>query len=131
MNLLLFASSLIFGFSHCIYVFQILSHHIYFYSVLLGVVTSVLNHGSNSLLFKYMDRFAMYCLFVYNLYLCFHFWLLSSLFCLISAVVSYICAKRTNNSKFHIMSHIWVSLNNVLVSNYFLDCLGLANSKFN
>lgn len=123
MNFILFYCSTILGLCQCLYIFQILSHHIYFYSVLLGVITSILNHGFNHYLLQYIDRIVMYFLFCYNLYLCCRYWLLHCLFYLLNAVVLYILAKRTKNSKWHVLSHICVSINNIFVSNYFFDRL--------
>lgn len=121
MNKILLLSSSVFGFAQFLYVFYLLQFHFYSFCVIFGILTSIANHGLSSRICKVIDRIAMFVLFHYNLFVCIRFQLIHSLFWLIQSIVFYFVSKKYDQNYLHILSHICVSINNILVSEYYFS----------
>jgi len=123
MNIILLLSTSVLGFIQSVYIYQLIEYHFYFFCVVIGIVTSLANHGLTSTSLKFLDRFSMFVLFHYNLYLCVCFEHFLSLFCLLVAIFCFFSSKYCHHQNcknyFHISSHICVSITNILISRQF------------
>lgn len=115
MNKILLLSSTILGMVQLVYIYILLQFHFYFSCVAVGVVTSIVNHGSNSDWMKLTDRFAMFILFHYNLYLVIDLKLMYCLIWLVKSIVFYFLGKYYETHWLHVASHICISINNILI----------------
>lgn len=115
-NLLLFMSSCIVGIIHLFFIIILQSTNLLLNTnIIFGIITSIINHGSNSLIAKWCDRFMMLIgiyidiIIIYS-YNCYY----SCLFLLLS-ILSFIISKYIMCYFYHIISHILLTITHIIM----------------
>ena len=113
-NSILLTSSLFFGSMQLFYVYTYIDREFGLF-VLLGVLTSIFNHGSSIEIIKYLDRITMYIGYILNTIILLEFNLLYYILILNLAVLFYLIAKILNSSFMHVLSHMLIMFVNIYI----------------
>jgi len=131
-NYLLFTSSLLLGLLHLCIIYFTHIPLVFNMCIIGGICTSVLNHGTNYNITKWIDRVMMITCFLIELfYISCKIWVRNYLIahiclCLVMlAVISYIISKynqhlfilssTTSYSWTHVLAHIVLTINNIIM----------------
>jgi hypothetical protein len=120
-NPLLFHSASLFGFSlllGCINIGFTSRIQVWYFAFLcLGVFVSLMNHGWNSKAARFLDRCTMIFGIFLNLYIYIHNLQIPNIaiICNFLAIVMYFYSKYINDVTFHMISHGFVYVGNLLI----------------
>lgn len=90
-----------------------------FMTYMIGILTSIWNHGSTSQMAKWIDRIWIYFGVLIDIHLC--LFVISPQYmmgCIIAYSVCYIVAKKTKYTIFHVGTHIWATLLHIYIVQY-------------
>jgi hypothetical protein len=102
--------------SFAIFIYQ--PPFIIFITYIIGPLVSVWNHGTTSIIAKFIDRFIMIFGYLIDLL---YIYKLKNIYILISihlAIICYFIAKITKNTSFHLLSHIIIIFTHILLLYY-------------
>ena len=116
-NKFLFCSSILIGIIHVVSIFVLDYGNIFMKLIMMtGVITSILNHGLTSNVFKNLDRFYMRFAFLVEAYINFN---TSSMYLMTSSGLTYFLSKLvyTNIARdiIHLIAHLLITASHVLL----------------
>ena len=84
---------------------------------ILGIITSILNHGTNWVIFKYIDRTVMVSCAIIDAFIIYDFYNFYNHFLLILSINLYFIAKITKNDFYHMLCHYFIIIlhNNLML----------------
>lgn len=110
MNIYLFHSSIKMTTVHILLV--IMNPNIYTILLLVGCLTSILNHGYTNTLLKYTDRTTMILLFLYETIL----ERLKTYLLICISLILFILAKLLGKQTLHMISHVILTIHHIIQS---------------
>lgn len=110
MNTLLLKSSILSLFIHYIFLQNIPIVY------LIGLITSIINHGFTSNIAVKIDRYYMRFCFLHNLLYIMLFGFLFELSIMLSATILYFLNSKFNNSICHMIAHVLISCCNIRIA---------------